>query len=130
MQLEWLGDDCQLQGFHWRNGAKRDTIGIWIWGQPIMIEAANGENYAVVLMDTQGTFDNESTYQQCTTIFALSTILSSIQIYNVVDAIQVSVFVSLQTPQEDTLQHLSLFVEYGRIAMKEAQQFGTPFQVS
>uniref|UniRef100_A0A1I7XSH3 GB1/RHD3-type G domain-containing protein n=1 Tax=Heterorhabditis bacteriophora TaxID=37862 RepID=A0A1I7XSH3_HETBA len=68
-------------------------------------------------MDTQGTFDNTSTYQQCLTIFALSTIISCVQVYNVVDNIQ-----------EDALQHLSLFVEYGRLAMNEAQQFGKPFQ--
>ncbi|CAJ0560752.1 unnamed protein product, partial [Mesorhabditis spiculigera] len=115
--LEWLGDDCQLHGFHWRAGTKRDTAGIWMWGEPIMIEGGTGENYAVVLMDTQGTFDNASTYLQCTTIFALSTIVSSVQIYNVVDNIQ-----------EDALQHLSLFVEYGRLALRDAQQFGSPFQ--
>ncbi|CAJ0937479.1 unnamed protein product, partial [Mesorhabditis belari] len=82
-----------------------------------MIEGGSGDTYAVVLMDTQGTFDNASTYMQCTTIFALSTIVSSVQIYNLVDTIQ-----------EDSLQHLSLFVEYGRLALREAQQFGTPFQ--
>uniref|UniRef100_A0A1I7YB13 GB1/RHD3-type G domain-containing protein n=1 Tax=Steinernema glaseri TaxID=37863 RepID=A0A1I7YB13_9BILA len=117
LNLEWLSDDTQLHGFHWRAGAKRDTAGIWMWGEPIMIEAGNGEKYAVVLMDTQGTFDNQSTYSQCTTIFALSTLLSAVQIYNVVDNIQ-----------EDALQHLSLFVEYGRLALKEAHQFGKPFQ--
>uniref|UniRef100_A0A914YEX4 GB1/RHD3-type G domain-containing protein n=1 Tax=Panagrolaimus superbus TaxID=310955 RepID=A0A914YEX4_9BILA len=117
IQLDWLGDDAQVQGFHWRSGAKRDTVGIWLWGEPIMIEAGNGEKYAVVLMDTQGTFDNNSTLKQCTTIFGLSTLLSSHQCYNVVDNIP-----------EDALQHLSLFVEYGRLALKEAQDFGKPFQ--
>lgn len=48
--LEWLLDDSHLGGFHWRPGMKRDTAGIWIWGEPIMIEAANGETYAVVLV--------------------------------------------------------------------------------
>ncbi|WKY05608.1 hypothetical protein Q1695_006089 [Nippostrongylus brasiliensis] len=101
--LEWMTDDCQVHGFHWRAGAKRDTVGIWVWGEPIMIEAASGEMYAVLLMDTQGTFDNSSTYQQCLTIFALSTIVSCVQ-------------------------HLSLFVEYGKLAMSEEQRFGKPFQ--
>ncbi|PAV73795.1 hypothetical protein WR25_20099 [Diploscapter pachys] len=112
--MEWLMDDCQLHGFHWRSGTKRDTIGIWMWGEPIMIESASGENIA---MDTQGTFDNNSTYQQCMTIFALSTLISSCQIYNLVDNIQ-----------EDNLQHLSLFVEYGRMALRDVGDFGKPFQ--
>lgn len=115
--LEWLTDDCQLHGFHWRAGVKRDTVGIWLWGEPIMIESVTGEMFAVLLMDTQGTFDNNSTYQQCMTVFALSTIVSSVQIYNVVDNIQ-----------EDALQHLSLFVEYGRMAMEQPHNFGKPFQ--
>ncbi|VDK45733.1 unnamed protein product [Anisakis simplex] len=115
--LDWLTDDTQIQGFHWRSGAKRDTTGIWIWGEPIMIDSTNGETYAVLLLDTQGTFDNTSTYQLCTSAFALSTMLSSMQVYNLVDCIQ-----------EDSLSHLSLFVEYGRMALNEMQQFGTPFQ--
>uniref|UniRef100_A0A9J2PBS0 GB1/RHD3-type G domain-containing protein n=1 Tax=Ascaris lumbricoides TaxID=6252 RepID=A0A9J2PBS0_ASCLU len=141
--LDWLTDDTQLQGFHWRSGAKRDTTGIWMWGEPIMIESANGETYAVVLvgfpnlptismskwaisfelefrytqMDTQGTFDSASTYQLSTTVFALSTMLSSMQLYNLADIIQ-----------EDSLNNLSLFVEYGRMALSETDQFGPPFQ--
>ncbi|CEF71458.1 Atlastin [Strongyloides ratti] len=117
VKLEWLTDETQVNGFHWKTGAKRDTVGIWMWGEPIMIEAINGEKYAVVLMDTQGTFDNISTYNQSTTIFALSTLLSSIQCYNLTENIP-----------EDALQNLSLFVEYGRLALKESQYVGKPFQ--
>ena len=40
----------QLQGFHWRTGIERVTSGIWMWGEPIMIEAAGGETYAIVLV--------------------------------------------------------------------------------
>ena len=35
---------------------------------------------AVLLMDTQGAFDNQSTVKDCATIFALSTMTSSIQV--------------------------------------------------
>ncbi|EJW81245.1 guanylate-binding protein domain-containing protein [Wuchereria bancrofti] len=118
--LEWLLDDSHLGGFHWRSGMKRDTAGIWIWGEPIMIEAANGETYAVVLMDTQGTVDNATLpYQMSSTIFALSTLFSSIQVYNIVETIL-----------EESLANLSLFVEYGRLVLDEANKFKPPFQVS
>lgn len=69
-------------------------------------------------MDTQGTADNGSTYQMSNIVFALSTLLSSVQIYNLVETIQ-----------EESLAHLSLFVEYGRLVLDEAAQFGPPFQV-
>lgn len=35
---------------------------------------------AVILMDTQGAFDSQSTVKDCATVFALSTMLSSIQV--------------------------------------------------
>uniref|UniRef100_A0AC35U4Q2 GB1/RHD3-type G domain-containing protein n=1 Tax=Rhabditophanes sp. KR3021 TaxID=114890 RepID=A0AC35U4Q2_9BILA len=115
--LDWLNENTQLQGFHWRTGVKRTTIGLWMWGEPIIIEAENHQKYAIILMDTQGTFDNNSTYNECSTIFALSTILSSVQCYNLFDNIP-----------EDALQHLSIFVEYGRLALRESQYVGKPLQ--
>ncbi|KAJ8736060.1 hypothetical protein PYW08_006716 [Mythimna loreyi] len=103
---EWLGkEDEQLKGFHWRGGAERDTTGIHLWPEPIITTLNNGEKVAVVLMDTQGTFDSESTIGQNSTIFALSTLISSVQIYNLTGNIK-----------EDDLQHLQLFTEYGKLA--------------
>ena len=66
----------------------------------------DGEKLAVLLMDTQGMFDNETTMTLTAQIFGLSTLVSSFQIYNVDKRIQ-----------EDNLQHLALFSEYGRLAL-------------
>lgn len=45
---------------------------------------ADGELFdsqvAVLLMDTQGTFDSQSTLRDSATVFALSTMISSIQV--------------------------------------------------
>jgi len=49
-------------------------------------------------MDTQGTFDHESSVAGYSIVFALSTLFSSVQIYNV-----------MQQIQEDALQHLQVF---------------------
>lgn len=72
---------------------------------------------AVLLMDTQGAFDSSSTVKDCATVFALSTLLSSVQVFNITLNIQ-----------EDDLQHLQLFTEYGRLAMEDSGD--KPFQVS
>lgn len=101
-QFETLGND----GFDWRGGAERNTTGIWMWSEPHFVEKENGDQIAILLVDTQGMFDHETTMALTASIFGLSTLLSSYQIYNVDKRIQ-----------EDNLQQLALFSEYARMAM-------------
>ncbi|XP_045537707.1 atlastin isoform X1 [Papilio machaon] len=113
---DWLGaDDEPLEGFSWRGGSERDTTGILMWSEVFKTTLPTGEKVAVILLDTQGAFDSESTVRDCATVFALSTMLSSVQIYNL-----------SQNIQEDDLQHLQLFTEYGRLALEDSGR--TPFQ--
>ena len=102
---ETLGND----GFNWRGGAERNTTGIWIWSKPFILPRNENstEKIALLLVDTQGMFDHETTMGLTAAIFGLSTLLSSYQIYNVDKRIQ-----------EDNLQQLALFSEYGRMALQ------------
>jgi len=115
----WMGDDSDdntpLEGFHWRGGSERDTTGILIWSEVFTAHTRKGKQVAIVLMDTQGAFDCNSTVRDCATIFALSAMISSVLVYNL-----------SQNIQEDDLQHLQLFTEYGRLAMEDTGD--TPFQ--
>lgn len=86
-----------------------------MWSKVFPFTLKTGEEIAVILMDTQGAFDSQSTVKDCATVFALSTMLSSVQIYNL-----------SQNIQEDDLQHLQLFTEYGRLALEKSGS--TPFQ--
>jgi atlastin len=94
------------EGFDWKAGSERNTTGIWMWSHPHLIKNAAGDNLAVLLVDTQGMFDHETTMALTASIFGFSTLLSSYQIYNVDKRIQ-----------EDNLQQLALFSEYARTAM-------------
>jgi len=116
----WMGDDAEdntkpLEGFHWRGGSERDTTGILIWSEVFTAHTRKGKQVAIVLMDTQGAFDCNSTVRDCATIFALSAMISSVLVYNL-----------SQNIQEDDLQHLQLFTEYGRLAVEDSGD--TPFQ--
>ena len=64
---------------------------------------------AVLLMDTQGAFDNQSTVRDCATIFALSTMITSVQVYNLSQMIQ-----------ENDLQHLQViyYVQYVYVCVR------------
>lgn len=113
---DWMGDDdTPLSGFSWRGGSVRDTSGIMVWSEVFPITLPTGETVVIILLDTQGAFDSESTVKDCATVFALSTMVSSVQVYNL-----------LHNIQEDDLQHLQLFTEYGRLAMEDSAE--KPFQ--
>lgn len=105
------GEASGPMSFGWRGGKERNTTGIWMWSEPFIRTTASGEDIAVLLVDTQGMFDNETTMGLTACIFGLSTLLSSYQIYNVDKQIQ-----------EDNLQHLALFTEYGRMALRAEGQ--------
>lgn len=106
-------------GFGWRSGKERCTTGIWMWSDSFVRKTKTGE-VAVLLVDTQGMFDSTLSQMLTASIFGLSTLISSYQIYNVDKHIQ-----------EDHLQHLALFTEYGRVALEESRLQGIaskPFQ--
>lgn len=95
-----MGDEStHLRGFSWRGGCERETSGILMWSEPFFVKLPSGEDVSitrlvgqvtylqsfsfqvvVLLMDTQGAFDSQSTVKDCATIFALSTMISSVQV--------------------------------------------------
>lgn len=93
--------------FDWRGGKERNTTGMWMWSDPYFLPRKSGDDVAIILVDTQGMFDHETTVGLTASIFGLSTLVSSYQIYNVDKRIQ-----------EDNLQQLALFSEYGRMAFE------------
>lgn len=99
-------ESIENDAFHWRGGSERNTTGIWMWSQPHFVKKGD-ENIAILIVDSQGMFDNDTTMSLTASIFGLSTLLSSYQIYNVDKRIQ-----------EDNLQQLALFSEYARLAVE------------
>ncbi|XP_078337258.1 atlastin-3-like isoform X2 [Crassostrea virginica] len=107
---DWLTDDDVIDGFEWRGGRHGVTTGILIWSKPFIRVNKYGEKVAVLLMDTQGAFDSSMTVKDCASIFALSNLISSVQVYNI-----------MQQIQENDLQHLELFAEYGRMVTEMSE---------
>ncbi|CAO1438850.1 unnamed protein product [Diamesa serratosioi] len=116
---EWMGPPEEpLQGFSWKSGVNRDTTGIIIWSDIFLHTNEFGEKLAIVLMDTQGLFDNETSPADNSRIFALGTLLSSVQILNLFSIIQ-----------EDQLQYLQFATEFARFAAKDSNDVNSkPFQ--
>lgn len=90
---------------------KATTIGIWMWSEIFTHDFENGDKVAIILLDTQGIFDSETTVKECTTIFGLTTTLSSVQLFNVKEQIQ-----------EDDLQHLDMFTAYASYILNQTNE--------
>ncbi|KAB1277160.1 Atlastin-1 [Camelus dromedarius] len=99
--VDWIGDYNEpLTGFSWRGGSERETTGIQIWSEIFLIDKPDGKKVAVLLMDTQGTFDSQSTLRDSATVFALSTMISSIQMFSVHWKEQEEIVIKKQTAKE------------------------------
>jgi len=106
------GNDQDVQsktaGFRYRAGMDACTEGIWVWSKPFL-RTVNGKTLAVVLMDTQGAWDSSMTKEQSATIFGLTAVLSSKQIYNI----------SMQI-QEDKVENLGYFMSFAQAALRRS----------
>lgn len=108
-----------LSGFSWRSGSIRDTTGIVMWSDIFLhTNTANGVKIAIVVIDTQGLFDNQTSPTGNSRIFALGTLSSSIQVLNLFNVVQ-----------EDQLQYLQFATEFAKYAASDSHgTAGKPFQ--
>jgi atlastin len=99
-------DYITLGGSSWPEDSKRDNACIHMWSEVFVARLSNMEPVAIIIMETRGDFDSEIAARDCATVFTLTTLLSSVQLYTLSRNIQ----------QRD-LQQLQLITEYGRIAV-------------
>ncbi|CAJ0960080.1 unnamed protein product, partial [Mesorhabditis belari] len=70
-------------GIRFKSGHIRHTKGIMVWPKVFIRKDNEGKELAVILMDTQGTFDTTSNMIDSAIIFSISLLMSSIKIFNV-----------------------------------------------
>ncbi|XP_077966185.1 uncharacterized protein LOC120335724 isoform X1 [Styela clava] len=104
----WLGsDDKKLQdGFDWKRGSHPHRNGINVWPEIFDVPLENGKKISVMIVYTQGLFDNNNTPDTNAKIMSISTLLCSHQILNIQNRLQ-----------ERDLEHLQLSVEYACVAV-------------
>ncbi|CAN8013774.1 unnamed protein product [Ixodes persulcatus] len=84
-------------------GSDPHTEGIVFWSHLFRATTADKKKVAVLLVDTQGSFGTSSSTAVSVHIFALSVLISSIQVFNVMRNLQL-----------DHLQHLQMYYKYGK----------------
>ena len=122
---DWMGwNDKEerplLEGFRWGNGYEVVTKGIWTWSEPISIKNSKGQVFDVLLLDTQGVFDEESGQREWNILTGLALLSSSVMVLNTSNDVQ-----------EDTLELLHNSLSFGLLALdreKSPEAAGKPFQ--
>jgi atlastin len=104
--VEGAGEE--KDGFRFKGGMDSCTEGIWVWSEPF-VKSINGEPVGLLLMDTQGAWDGEMTKEQSATVFGLTAVLSSKQIYNI------NMMIS-----EDKVENLTYFMQFAQTAIQKA----------
>lgn len=116
---DWMGGETDpLTGFSWRSGSKRDTTGIIFWNDAFLYDNnETNEKFAIIVIDTQGLFDNKTTTDNNAKIFGIGTLLSSIQVFNIIQRIN-----------EDQLNYLRFVTEFAKFGLDFNTEFEKPFQ--
>jgi hypothetical protein len=84
-----LGVGCD-EGFGVGHTRNTQTKGVWVWGQPIPVKSPTGETINILLFDTEGFESTGKADSYDDRIFALSTLISSVLIYNLPESIRES----------------------------------------
>jgi atlastin len=81
-----------------------------MWSKPFIVTQSIGEDIAILLMDSQGVYDEDTDLRDWSTIFGITLLTSSIFIFNIFTDIQ-----------ENNLTDLETFLVYGQMAIENDQ---------
>ena len=79
---KWLQETNRVQGFHFAGGNEGVTQGIDIWSEPLLV-TENGQKKYVLLVDSQGMFDNQKGRKVEKAIMAITALISDLMICNI-----------------------------------------------
>ena len=79
------------EGFGVGHTRKTQTKGVWMWGEPLLVERGPGQKpLNVLLFDTEGFEATGKADAYDDRIFALSTVISAVLVYNLPETVRES----------------------------------------
>ncbi|MCO5582076.1 hypothetical protein L7F22_035967 [Adiantum nelumboides] len=120
-QLLGKGSGFQVASTH-----RPCTKGLWMWSTPLKRIAADGTEYSLLLLDTEGidAYDQTGTYS--TQIFSLAVLLSSMFVYNQMGGIDEAALDRLSLVTEMT-KHIRVRASQNRASAAELGQYSPIF---
>ncbi|MCO5553183.1 hypothetical protein L7F22_006704 [Adiantum nelumboides] len=120
-QLLGKGSGFQVASTH-----RPCTKGLWMWSTPLKRIAADGTEYSLLLLDTEGidAYDQTGTYS--TQIFSLAVLLSSMFVYNQMGGIDEAAMDRLSLVTEMT-KHIRVRASQNKASAAELGQYSPIF---
>lgn len=120
-QLLGRGSGFQVASTH-----RPCTKGLWMWSTPLKRIAADGTEYSLLLLDTEGidAYDQTGTYS--TQIFSLAVLLSSMFVYNQMGGIDEAALDRLSLVTEMT-KHIRVRASQDKSSVAELGQYSPIF---
>jgi atlastin len=107
-----------LSGFSWSSGSRQDTSGIAIWNDVFLhTDSSTGDKLAIVIIDTQGLLNADADLVHNSRMFALSSLISSIQVVNINEAVY-----------DDQSHYFQFAVEFARLASRDNRDTRESFE--
>lgn len=80
----------KTKGFGIGPSVRPETMGIWMWGEPLKVQLPSGQPISLIFLDTEGFAATNVSENYDAKIFAIATLISSHLIYNSVKIIDQS----------------------------------------
>ncbi|XP_037523747.1 guanylate-binding protein 1 isoform X1 [Rhipicephalus sanguineus] len=80
----------KTKGFGIGPSVQPETMGIWMWGEPLKVQLPSGQQLSLIFLDTEGFAATNVSENYDAKIFAIATLISSHLIYNSVKIIDQS----------------------------------------
>ena len=109
----WLKDIQKNSGFNFRSGGVRDTTGVKMWSEPFAITTESGKKIAILVMDSQGLYDPETSMDDNIRLFTMVTTMSSSVMINIP-----------QNLNYNQLRDMQFFVKYASSGQKLGSMIG------
>ncbi|KAK8756581.1 hypothetical protein V5799_000715 [Amblyomma americanum] len=77
----------KTKGFGIGPSVRPETMGIWMWGEPLKVKLPSGQQLSLIFLDTEGFAATNVSENYDAKIFAIATLISSHLIYNSVKII-------------------------------------------
>lgn len=107
-QRNWMTDVPPKLCFHYSAGTIPNTCGIYLWSEPIIYRGSDGQEFALLLMDTQGLYDKNTSNIGNKLLCSFSCLLSSLLVVNISKSFD-----------EKYLQSFSEMFDFARMVMTE-----------